>query len=940
MSKYQSPDNDAPYPNNRGQLISPPNSGGSSNGIMNGAFPPGPRSAGGPSPPPSVGRSSNGTNMYARSESGRSQTDERTEAVLGEHYLALKSFLNGRDGKQSQPPNRARDKLLRLSGVQFLELSTDVYDELIRRQATTRGGNGLKGGAPPFLLPEQNFHPKRNQARQKLSSLGPPRFRDLATDVFCELERRFPRFAAGDIPRMGSPVSVRQVPSRSQTPVNNGFPPRSQSRSRRPSNASSIRGGAGPDPYAVPRSPGLPNAEYNRPTAKQFQSNTIVPNKSTMLEEDDDAVQSSDDRDAFGLERVGSNRGNERSQASERSAAASEVGRLVPPRRTTLTVKVQNDKKLIDDYQLQIRELREKMEDMEDQVRKKDNEMNSILDGERSRATAANLEKKEWADMRLKLESQVADAQDLNDSLKQELDRMRDEHNNEARMLRDQIEDLRQSSSSMSSANADRELQRENEELRISLQEQQQITEQVRRETQELMRDMKMLSQQSGSTWEKQAEMEGTIESLEREVRDWRNRYARTKTQLRNLRASSLGLTIDQDVGRYIREKGFTEDGGLVKDVHVTKFQISIDELLQRARVENPEKVIDAMKSVVVSVRRITKDIDESTPNDDGVMQQQAKLKAKVSSAANNLITASKNFAASAGISPVSLLDAAASHLVAAIVDLLRTVKIRATPAGELDDDDDGTITPVDSTGFFSPRSNGQSVQSSQPTTQNSSQSSISRPPPFQGLGGNRVSADSSAYSPISSPRESIEQYPASRRPLSRGNNTNGLPNGVMGYLGVNKNLPPAPNGLPGGRPGRDNRAAEDLKLYLEDQSAIMVQSIQSLVGSIRSDAAIDQITGQINEIAGVVGTVVSETESAGYSELIGRLASCRDRLLDASSRGKDIAAKGRGALDREWRMWTQTLPPIAFEIARETKELIQRVDRLVLSGGRDDDFS
>src|SRR5690606_10037895 len=72
MSKYG---DGGPFPPSRGQLISPPNSGGS-NGAMNG-FPPIARSVGGPSPPPSIGRSSNGTNMYARSESGRSTKDEQ-----------------------------------------------------------------------------------------------------------------------------------------------------------------------------------------------------------------------------------------------------------------------------------------------------------------------------------------------------------------------------------------------------------------------------------------------------------------------------------------------------------------------------------------------------------------------------------------------------------------------------------------------------------------------------------------------------------------------------------------------------------------------------------------------------------------------------------------------------------------------------------------------
>jgi hypothetical protein len=433
---------------------------------------------------------------------------------------------------------------------------------------------------------------------------------------------------------------------------------------------------------------------------------------------------------------------------------------------------------------------------MEDSLKRKDDEMNNILDDERSRATLANLEKKEWADRQNELENQLTQAQDLNISLQQELDRMRDDHASETRMLRDQMDNMQPKGMGRGANGGDAELRRENEDLRLALSDQQQVTEEVRRDAQEFLREMKMLSQQSGSSWQKQEELEKTIEQLELEVRDWRNRYARTKTQLRNLRASSLGLSIDQDAAKYVREKGFTQDNGLVKDVHVTKFQISIDEILQRARTDNPERVTEAMKSVVVSVRRITKDIDEFPPNDPDLAQQQVKLKAKVSSTANNFITASKNFASSAGISPVSLLDAAASHLVAAIVELLRTVKIRATPAGELEDDDDGTITPVDSTGFFSPRSNGTDIT---PTN------NLPPPPPFQGLGGSRTSVDSSAYSPVSSPRQSGEPY--SRRPMSRGNP--GMTNG-MGYLGMNKNLPAAPTGY--GMSQRDNRA-EDLKV-------------------------------------------------------------------------------------------------------------------------------
>ena len=225
--------------------------------------------------------------------------------------------------------------------------------------------------------------------------------------------------------------------------------------------------------------------------------------------------------------------------------------------------------------------------------------------------------------------------------------------------------------------------------------------------------------------------------------------------------------------------------------MHVTKFQIAIDELLQTARKETPDKVTDAMKLVVVSVRRITKDLDESAPRDDEQAHQQAKLKAKVSSTANGLITASKNFTAGAGLSPVSLIDAAASHLSNAVIDLLRMAKIRTTPAGELEDDDDRSLTPVDSTAFFSPRS----------PTEASAQDSLPPPPPFQGLGGVRASAESSAYSPISSPRESVDPYP--------GSGTNGMTNGG-GYMGYDKSHAAGPGGY--GLQQGDSRAA-DLKV-------------------------------------------------------------------------------------------------------------------------------
>jgi hypothetical protein len=440
---------------------------------------------------------------------------------------------------------------------------------------------------------------------------------------------------------------------------------------------------------------------------------------------------------------------------------------------------------------------------MEDNLKQKDDELTSALDRERNRATAANMEKEEWSNMRMDLENKLADAQNLTESLQSELDRVRASQTNTERALRAQIEEL-QPSGGGSRGLGNSDLEQENEELRSELREQQRVTEEVRREAQEFLREMRMLSERSGSSYEREEQLSNTVNKLEEEVKDWRNRYARTKTQLRNLRASSIGLAIQQDAAKYAKENDFTQENGLVKDVHVTKFQISIDELLQTARNGDPVRVIEFMKFVVVNVRKITQDIDEAPSSSRELVQQQAKLKSRVSATANNLITASKNFASANGLSPVSLLDAAASHLTSAVVELVRTVKIRPTPAGELEDDDDGKLEPVDSTGFFPVRD---------PRQENN-------PPPFQGL-RSRISDDSSRYSPVNSPRESTmrprssgkDSWAGRQRSQSRGAlNMNGA-NGVNGLNGNNnKSLPPAPMGVGFGIRTQDSDV-EELKV-------------------------------------------------------------------------------------------------------------------------------
>lgn len=464
------------------------------------------------------------------------------------------------------------------------------------------------------------------------------------------------------------------------------------------------------------------------------------------------------------------------------------------------------------EYESKLGGLREKMATMELDMKRQKEEADAALDEERARASADSEEKQGFSDIRRDLETRLADSQDLVESLQQDLGRLRDDHATQEEQLRAQIDDLQQSLEERLRPDADGgrggsgdpELAQENEELRQALRDQQEVTEEVRRDAEQFLQEMRVLSQQSGRNWERHAELEKTIETLEAEVVEWRNRYARAKTQVRSMRASTMGLPLNEDAGKYVREQGFTASNGLIKDVHVTKFQIAIDELLHHAHVDGPEKTIDAMKTVIVSVRRITKDVVGGAGQLDGeVAQLYSKLRGRVSATANNLITAAKNFSISAGLSPVSLVDAAASNLVAAVVELLRTVKIRSTPADELEEEeeDEGTITPADSSGFFSPRSidapNSATTVSSATT-----ESSLPRPPPFQGLGGNRNSTDSSAYSPMNSPRESVGPYGG----------------GGGSFLGSNKGVSAAANGYGlSGLSSVPDRRAEELKVRGDD---------------------------------------------------------------------------------------------------------------------------
>ena len=293
--------------------------------------------------------------------------------------------------------------------------------------------------------------------------------------------------------------------------------------------------------------------------------------------------------------------------------------------------------------------------------------------------------------MRSELERRLEDALKFNENLHAELEKVRADHADKE----DQLE--RQASQAIMDLEGVSEWKtrfegkdRANQELQAELQQQCTVTNEVKQEAAALLKEMKALALESSQTADREEKLIGQVQKLEEQIREWRSRYARTKSQARTLRASSRGMSVPQP--DLTQLGSFLAQDGLVKEIHATEFQIAIDELLKAARGSEPDSVLAHVRAVVISVRDISQDAGDVWGKDEQQDIGTRSLRQKISVTANNLITASKNFAISKGLSPVSLLDAAASHLSMAVVELIRIVKICPTPAVEVDDDDDDSL--------------------------------------------------------------------------------------------------------------------------------------------------------------------------------------------------------------------------------------------------------
>jgi hypothetical protein len=203
------------------------------------------------------------------------------------------------------------------------------------------------------------------------------------------------------------------------------------------------------------------------------------------------------------------------------------------------------------------------------------------------------------------------------------------------------------------------------------------------------------------------------IKRLDGEVQEYKRRWEATKTDLRNLKGKwmreaqsapapdpATTATSVMFVSRPATEDHMPASAdGNIADIHVTQFQNAIDSLLQAARYvhykrsissflitisnrsSQPSSVLSAMKEVVVAISEISEDVKafERDPNFHADDTKLESLKHQSSATLNNLMSAARSHATSSGLSPISLIDAAAGHVSTNVVDLIKLLKIRKT---------------------------------------------------------------------------------------------------------------------------------------------------------------------------------------------------------------------------------------------------------------------
>ncbi|KAL9544193.1 hypothetical protein MBANPS3_007742 [Mucor bainieri] len=228
-----------------------------------------------------------------------------------------------------------------------------------------------------------------------------------------------------------------------------------------------------------------------------------------------------------------------------------------------------------------------------------------------------------------------------------------------------------------------RQLDNKYSQLSNEHREQQVAVREVKQEIKQLIEELKNLSGKNETLRIQNEKAEAEIRNLSQETKSWRRKYETVSMELRSFKVKSVALD-NQDISTDFLIKPSAK--GAIGHQFIIDYQSAIEELLKTSRSSKPSDVLMSMRTIVMACKSITTEVEEyevkvglSPANQDALYN----IKKNFSTELTNLLASAKNFAAGMGISPVSLLDAAAGNLTSTIVDLAKLLGMR--PIGDND---------------------------------------------------------------------------------------------------------------------------------------------------------------------------------------------------------------------------------------------------------------
>ncbi|OBZ69633.1 hypothetical protein A0H81_10591 [Grifola frondosa] len=860
------------------------------------------------------------------------------------HFDELSRYLAAYLAKEpANSRSTARQKLTRLTRQQFQELSTDVYDELLRRKTNTTDNE------VPFLPVRDDFHPKRNQARQKLATLPTGRFKDLSSDVYYELSRRYPEFKEeppegppatspgstyDDYPSPDFPTSPRKVPtsgaprngrtsedagstsSATRRPSTDAYggvegyassPRRKPSQDiyrpedrRRPSQDTTARRSEDRErEYGTGRRPSESVSINSESTsASNAQSATagmgmIIPNKSTIAEEEIEVPYGREVRDSAGTAIDERGRGRELSMernpesdseregemsprspagmglgglsglsarlqaadgdedegaggrsgddyfdkmsfgrasvASDRSNGAAGIGSRMLGGRASVSGEEQE--RLRRDYEFKIATMQTRITGLERDLEDVQERERKWADGEERVQAMEN----ELVELRRRVEEKSTAML----SLQQELDALRDQQAREKEMAarrthqdEEELQILRDRCECLESERGGSQVDPD-------------ILDQLRSDMENLMTELSDLSRRNDELMTAKDSDLAIIRDLDSQLKEYKRKYEQAKTELRSVKATSQLFLQPPKTDDQLP---VSPEGGLL-DIHITAFVSAIDGLLTAGRSNAPTRVLQPMKAVVNAVTVIIEDVRtfERRPRRDRSevdLDALRALRERAEATLSNLVAATKTHATSSGMAPVSLLDAAASHVSLTITEIGKTVCIRKATKAE---QEQFAPAATSATNGYAPSL--RSVDEIRSSHQRGTSSTSSRP-------GDEYRFAEVPMSPPrgSTGRSSVEER---RRPPSNPSSSNASSPPPIFDQPASRHTIDIASDESAATEGPED-AWTELKPYLEAQTESIVYAIQSVLSGVRSPTPSPTLNENLTQIITIVSSIVA----------------------------------------------------------------------------------